>query len=124
MMRLVVTLIFVLISQLTSASDFITLCYHNVRDDVIGALDKDSTAVSSKNLVIQFAWLKEHNYKIVSLQDVIDSKAGLIKLPNKAILLTFDDGYIGFYTRVYPLLKLFNYPAVFAIETGWLEKNF
>lgn len=120
-MRLVVTLIFVLISQLTSASDFITLCYHNVRDDVIGALDKDSTAVSSKNLVIQFAWLKEHDYKIVSLQDVIDSRAGLKKLPNKAILLTFDDGYIGFYTRVYPLLKLFNYPAVFAIETGWLE---
>lgn len=121
MLRLIVIFLFAVFSQLTSASDFITLCYHNVRDDVIGTLDKDSTALSTENLVMQFAWLKEHDYKIVSLQDVIDSRAGLKKLPDKAILLSFDDGYIGFYTRVYPLLKLFNYTAVFAIETRWLE---
>lgn len=112
---------FAFFSQLASASDLVTLCYHNVRDDVTGTLDKDSESTSTQNLATQFAWLKDHDYKVVSLQDVIDSRAGLKKLPDKAILLTFDDGYIGFYTRVYPLLKLFNYSAVFAIETKWLE---
>lgn len=121
MLRFLVIFLCIVFSQLTNASDFITLCYHNVRDDVVGELDKDSTAISTENLVMQFAWLKEHDYKVVSLQDVIDSRAGSKKLPDKAILLSFDDGYIGFYTRVYPLLKLFNYHAVFAIETGWLE---
>lgn len=101
----------------------ITLCYHDVRDDVIGHLDKDQAAVSSKDLAAQFSWLKEHGYNVVSMQDVVDAKAGVKKLPPKAVLLTFDDGYVSFYTRIYPLLKLYNYPAVFALVTKWLEEE-
>jgi len=29
--------------------------------------------------------------------------------------LTFDDGYESFYTRVYPVLKAFHFPAVIAV---------
>ena len=31
-------------------------------------------------------------------------------LPDKAILITFDDGYKSLYTRVFPLLKVYRYP--------------
>ncbi len=42
-------------------------------------------------------------------------------LPPKAVLLTFDDGYLSFYTRVYPLLRAFNYPAVLGVVGAWID---
>jgi hypothetical protein len=37
------------------------------------------------------------------------------------VLLTFDDGYEGHYTHVYPLLKEYQYPAVFSLFTGKMD---
>ena len=45
-------------------------------------------------------------YKIFSTRN-----AGLITLPPKAFLLSFDDGYSSFYTRVWPLLKSLERPG-------------
>ncbi|MBF2067361.1 MAG: polysaccharide deacetylase family protein [Calothrix sp. C42_A2020_038] len=46
-----------------------------------------------------------------------------IPLPKKPILLTFDDGYGGHYHYVYPLLKKYNYPAVFSIYVKGVGDN-
>ena len=44
-----------------------------------------------------------------------------VPLPNKPVLLSFDDGYGGHYQYVYPLLKKYNYPALFSIYLKKLE---
>ena len=36
-------------------------------------------------------------------------------------MLTFDDGYRSHFERVLPLLKAFNYPALFALVGKWME---
>lgn len=100
---------------------FQVLSYHDVRDVVDGDLDADSTAISSKNLARHFAWLQAHGYHPISMDDVLSAKEGKKALPAKPILLTFDDGYQSFYSRVYPLLKLYNYPAVLALVGSWLQ---
>ena len=37
------------------------------------------------------------------------------------ILISFDDGYSSLYTRVFPLLKVYNFPIVSALVGTWME---
>lgn len=100
---------------------FISISYHDVRDDLVNDLDPDRVAVGTRNLIAQFSWLREHGYHPVSLHDILAAQQGKRPLPDKAILLTFDDGLESMYTKVFPLLKLFDYPAVIAVVGTWLE---
>lgn len=100
-------------------ADFIALCYHEVERDGSGGLTR--TAVTAGDLAAQFAWLQANGYRPVSLQQILDARQGGAALPEKAILLTFDDGRRDVYTRVLPLLRLFDYPALVALVGSWLE---
>lgn len=101
------------------AVSYRVLCYHDVQEDV--RVNPDPYAVDSAQLVAQFAWMKDNGYRVVSLDDVIAAREGRRALPPKAVVLTFDDGYRSVYTRVFPLLKLFNYPAIVALSGRWLD---
>lgn len=104
---------------------FRALCYHAARDRLRDTLRDwpEATAVDTYDLIQQFSWLKENGYHVVSLEAIVAARSGGPALPPKAILLTFDDGYHSMYTRAFPLLKLFGYPAVIALIGEWLEEN-
>lgn len=102
-----------------AANSYRVLCYHDVQEDV--RIIPDPFAVDTAQLVSQFAWLKENGFHVLSLDDVIAAREGKRALPDKAVLLSFDDGYRSVYTRVFPLLKLFGYPAVVALSGHWLD---
>lgn len=99
------------------------LAYHDIRDNVRESFKTwpEPTAVDTQDLVQQLSWLDKNGYRPVSLQQIIDARAGKTPLPDKAILLTFDDGFESVYTKVFPLLKQFNYPAVIAIVGNWIQ---
>lgn len=99
------------------------LCYHDVRDRLRDTQDQmpDDEAIDTRDLAEQFSWLKENGYTPVSLDQVVAARNGGPALPNHPVVLTFDDGLSSLYSRVFPLLRLFGYPAVAAIETRWLE---
>ncbi|MDH5857630.1 poly-beta-1,6-N-acetyl-D-glucosamine N-deacetylase PgaB [Lampropedia aestuarii] len=99
-------------------NSFLVLAYHDVKDDVA---DQRFLAVTTKKLVAEFAWLRENGYHPVSVQQIVDAHQGLITLPEKAVLLTFDDGYRSFYTRVFPLLKAYQWPAMLAPVGHWVS---
>ena len=101
------------------AGAFIALCYHEVRNDVRDY--PDPYAVDDSALVAQFAWLRGNGYVPVGLDAIVAARAGGKPLPPKAILLTFDDAYLSFYTRVYPLLREFQFPAVLAVVGNWID---
>jgi len=119
-----------LAEQLTKAvpaddpdQSFRVLCYHDIRDNLLETFKTrpEPTAVDTLELIREFSWLQENGYHPVSLQQIIDARAGKSRLPDKAVLLTFDDGYQSVYDKVFPLLKLFHYPAVIAIVGEWIE---
>jgi len=65
--------------------------------------------------------IKEEGLTPISFDQLYDHLRSGAPLPPKPVLLTFDDGYIGHYTHVYPLLKEYQYPAVFSLFTGKLD---
>ncbi len=111
---LTLTILCLLNTTLAFADTGVTiLCYHDV-----GKVTNDFT-ISKDNLVAQFNYLKENGYHPISLQQYIDANTHKITLPEKPVMITFDDGYISFYNDVYPLLKQYQYPAVLAVVTFW-----
>ncbi len=59
----------------------------------------------------------------ISMDQLVTHLQTGLPLPEKPILLTFDDGYSGHYEYVYPLLKKYGYPALFAIYTAKVGKH-
>ncbi len=123
-MHLIKTLIILLVTVITmpaaatQKNSFQVLCYHNVVDTIT---DPQVMNLTTDQLIAQFKWLKKNNYTVISIDDILQAKQGKKTLPKHAVLLTFDDGYSSFYTRIYPLLKLYNYPAVYGLVGKWQE---
>ncbi|KTG17137.1 MULTISPECIES: poly-beta-1,6-N-acetyl-D-glucosamine N-deacetylase PgaB [unclassified Guyparkeria] len=100
---------------------FLALCYHDVRDEVTAGRDADPYAVSTRRLTEWFDWMAANDWHPVSLQQIVDARQGGEPLPDNAVLLTFDDGLSSLYSHVFPLLQAYDYPALFALQTGWLQ---
>ena len=78
------------------------IAYHDVEDR---DPDQAVVAVHTERLIEQLAWLRENGYKAVSVDQILAARNGGPELPPKAIMLSFDDGYSSFYTRVMPILR-------------------
>lgn len=97
---------------------FLVIAYHDVKDNTA---DQRFMSVRTSALREQFAWLRENGYQPVSVADIRAAHRNEKTLPKKAVLLTFDDGYRSFYTRVYPLLQAYNWPALWAPVGKWVD---
>lgn len=64
-------------------------------------------------------FLKDRGYNSVSLSDVFNSK---IQLPDKPIIINFDDSYENIYTNAFPVMQSFNITSTIFIITGYVGK--
>lgn len=97
---------------------FVSIAFHDVVDRVE---DLDGDAVTTRTLAQFFDWLKGTGWTAVSLDDIAAAARGTRRLPDKAILITFDDGFRSLYTRVFPLLQVYRFPIVAALVGSWME---
>ena len=99
------------------------LMYHYIRNnpdpnDTLG----DDLSVSPDNFKDQLTYLKSHGFTTVSLDDLVLALTGSRDLPQKPIILTFDDGYDDMYTTAYPLLRDNGMVATSYVVTGFIAK--
>jgi len=92
-------------------SNLTIVMYHYVRDL------KNSRYPNINGLDIslfkeQISYMKKH-YTFVTMEQVINSISGNENLPNKAVLLTFDDAYVDHYNNVFPVLNKFKIQGSF-----------
>ncbi|MPM32009.1 hypothetical protein SDC9_78567 [bioreactor metagenome] len=92
------------------AVDLPIIMYHEVKPAKAG---KDAILPSEFEQDLQY--LASQGYTTVTISQVIDYVNGNGSLPQKPIMLTFDDGYLNNYTYVLPLLQKYNAKIVFSV---------
>lgn len=104
------------------ASELIVFSYHDVLDNTAEVSNQHlPQTITRERLIEHFNLIDTHGYHPISFQEYLDAEAGFQQLPEKAVMLVFDDGYRSFYDTVYPLLKLYDFPAVSAVVGSWLD---
>lgn len=68
----------------------------------------------------QMQWLYEQAAIPISLAQLHRHLSTGERLPDRAVVLTFDDNYQGFYDRALPILRRFNFPAAVFVHTGFV----
>lgn len=71
----------------------------------------------------QLRHLKEHGYYCASWENWQSAKLAQTPLPSKAVLLTFDGGYLDFFEYAFPLLKRFGFTATVFLVADSIGKT-
>ena len=89
------------------------IMYHYVRDINVSRYP-GINGLETTLFKEQIYYLKKH-YNFITMEQLLDSIHYEKPLPNKAILLTFDDAYIDHFTNVFPVLVENNIQGSFFI---------
>lgn len=81
----------------------------------------DPLFVTLENFEEQIKYLFDNNFHTLTLQEVKDFYYNGKELPERSVLLTFDDCYQSVYLYAYPVLKKYNFHAAAFVVTGWLN---
>ncbi len=74
--------------------------------------------VAPKTFEMQMKYLKDHGYHPITLNSLFENIKNQKTLPEKPVVLTFDDGWKNQYTNALPILEKYGYTASFAIVTN------
>ena len=88
------------------------IMYHSVLDNTSRASKYVITPQTLKN---DLDYLKEKGYTTVTTSELVNFCEKGAPLPEKPVLITFDDGYFNNYSYVYPVLKETNQKAVLSV---------
>lgn len=91
------------------------LIYHNFRTPIPYKGDVYKLFSSQENFEENVTALLDAGYTFITLEDLYRYNKGEIGLPEKVIIITVDDGQVGCYTDMFPVLKKYNIPATIFI---------
>lgn len=98
------------------------LCYHKIApvDKIEGV--PDGLVVTPQELEGQVEFFIKQGYSVITYQDLYNYMVKKKGIPEKSILITFDDGFQSNYTQLPILLKKYNIKAEIAVVAGGTRK--
>ncbi|NEW60609.1 polysaccharide deacetylase family protein [Sulfurovum sp. bin170] len=118
-MTKVLLLLLLLLSPYLLLADGHIFVYHRFDDNRY-----PTTNISTKELKREFDYLKEHNYKVVPLIDIVNKIKANEKVPDNWVAFTIDDGFKTFYTNGLPIFRQYGYPFTLFIAVKYTEENY
>jgi peptidoglycan/xylan/chitin deacetylase (PgdA/CDA1 family) len=107
-------------------NDLRVLAYHRVLpdhfDDATFRFDTELVSATETEFDWQMTYVAKH-FEPVSCQQVIDAIDNGAPLPKRAIMVTFDDGYLDNYEVAYPVMRRHGIPGLFFITTGYINSD-
>ncbi|OEU73880.1 MAG: hypothetical protein BA874_03590 [Desulfuromonadales bacterium C00003068] len=76
-----------------------------------------STNIELPVFTQQLEYLKQNDYVVLPLGEIVDLLKRGEELPDKCVAITVDDGYLTFLTGAMPLLKQYGFPATLFVNT-------
>lgn len=100
----------------------VVLQYHHVSD-----VGPPSTSIAPSLFKAHMEFLHKNGFKVVSVKElpqlIKDAKKG-VSLPDKSVIITFDDGYRSIYSTAWPILEKRGWPfTIFINSKSHDEKN-
>ena len=102
-------------------SKILIVMYHYVRDIKFSRFSSIK-GLETDSFHQQLLYLKKH-YNLITMEQLLECIRNNTNLPNKAALLTFDDGYLDHYLNVFPLLEKYNLKGCFYVPTNVIKNN-
>lgn len=96
------------------------LMYHKIGDPPPGSRLK-SLWVSAREFRDQMTYLKVHGFTPVTFLDIAAHVDEGVPVPEKPVLITFDDGYRNNYENAFPVLREFGFKAVVFLVVNTVE---
>jgi peptidoglycan/xylan/chitin deacetylase (PgdA/CDA1 family) len=99
------------------------LMYHSVMDDPSGVADSLGGIALSRAAFEGQMELLAREFRPVDLDQVRQFVSGEGELPERAVVITFDDGYTDNYEIAMPILNRLGIPAAFYMTVDCLERR-
>lgn len=94
------------------------LAYHHVNEH-----KGDMVTVTPEVFARQMRYLKDAGYRTLRTSELLSYINGELSLDEKAVMITFDDGWLDNYVHAFPILKKYNINATVFITTDWIEES-
>lgn len=119
LISLIIASMFTLTTQAASApKSVVILQYHHV-----GADTPRVTSVTAEELDEQLAYLVENDFNIISLPEAWAALQGEAELPEKAVVLTFDDGWRNVYEEGRSVLNKYEAPYTIFVNPQLMQET-
>lgn len=92
------------------------LLYHHLEPGADGA---NGAILSIEEFAAQMAWLAANGYRTITTAELLDWLEGRQSLPERPVMITFDDGYRSNYTDAFPVLQQHGFTGVIFMVTGF-----
>lgn len=100
------------------------LMYHSISDELEEKMPEYYRVnTRPKKFLQHMEWLHYQNYSIIDVDEALRRVQNSTLIPDRCVVLTFDDGFRDFFVNAWPVLKYFRYRATVYLPTAFIGES-